>query len=122
MSNKLHTLTTNQILDDPRSVGLPTFDEFVKNPEILLGKEDEILQRVDVGTQNDRGNTKKITYEIYGYQCKTLHEVERVARNMGINLREIEYIPVKERGSAGKYEFKVIFMSKQDYDKRKAWR
>lgn len=98
--------------------GFPTFDEFVKNPEILLGREDDRLTEVDKGSTNLNRVAKKYIYEIEGHKCKTLHEVERVAKNMGINMKELDYRPVVHPNTSGSYDLKVTFISKSDMDKR----
>lgn len=113
--------TFDDVMEDPTKFGLPTFDEFAKNPDLLFGKEDERLTEVERGSTNLNRVVKRYIYEIEGYRCKTLQEVERVARSMGINLRELDYQPQMEPNTSGKFDIKVKFVSKADRQKRQNW-
>ena len=118
---KLGDANLEDVMEDPKSFGLPSFDEFVKNPETLLGRDDERLQEVDRGSNNLNKVVRRQIYEIEGYRCKTLEEVERVAKNMGINLREMDYQPQVEPNTSGKFDIKVRFVSKAQRAKRQNW-
>lgn len=101
--------------------GFPSFDEYRKNPEKYIGRADASLQEVDRGsTQLDR-TVKRHIYEIEGYKCKTLEEVEKVAASMGINLKELDYRPSVQPNTSGGFDIKVRFLSKAERDKRKLW-
>ena len=124
MSDRLKQLadaTFDDVMEDPTKFGLPTFDEFAKNPDLLFGKEDERLAEVERGSTNLNRVVKRYVYEIEGYRCKSLQEVERVARSMGINLRELDYQPQMEPNTSGKFDIKVKFVSKADRQKRQNW-
>lgn len=124
MSEKLKALgesTFQEVMEDPKKFGLPTFDEFVKNPDTLFGREDERLQEVERGSTNLNRVVKRYIYEIEGYRCKSLEEVERVARSMGIDLREMDYQPQMETNTGGKFDIKVKFVSRSERQKRQNW-
>ncbi|NDD54407.1 hypothetical protein EBZ39_11125 [bacterium] len=124
MSDRLKQLsdaTFDDIMQDPTKFGMPTFDEFAKNPETLLGREDERLTEVERGSVILGKTVKRYIYEIEGYRCKTLQEVERVALSMGINLKELDYQPQMETNTSGKFDIKVKFVSKAERAKRQNW-
>jgi hypothetical protein len=118
---KLAEATFEDVMEDPKAFGMPTFDEFLKDQDTLYGKEDERLMEVDRGSSNLNRVVKRQVYEIEGYRCKTLEEVERVAKNMGINLREMDYQPQIEPNTSGKFDIKVKFVSKAQRAKRENW-
>lgn len=109
-------------LDDlAKSVGFPTFDEFRKNPEKYMGREDASLAEVERGSTNLNRTVSKHIYEIEGYKCRSLEEVEKVAKSMGINLKELDYRPQVQPNTSGKFDIKVKFVSKTEREKRKLW-
>lgn len=121
MSNKFKDVSLDDVYADPTKFGLPTFDEFVKKPELLLGRDDEAFSEVEKGSTNLNRLVNKHVYEIEGYKCKTLDEVEKVAKSMGINIRELDYRPQIVPNTSGKYSIKVTFVSKKEREKRKLW-
>ena len=61
---KLANATFDEVMADPKSFGMPTFDEFAKNPETLLGRDDERLQEVDRGSTQLNRVVRRQIYEI----------------------------------------------------------
>lgn len=112
---------TGEIFDRPEDFGMPTFDEFSKNREKYMGRDDDRLMEVERGSQSMRRNVSRHIYEIEGYRCRSLEEVERIAKEMGINLRELDYRPQVQQASAGKVDLLVRFVSKATREKRKNW-
>lgn len=111
---------TSEIFDDPTSFGMPTFDEFCRNRERYMGRDDDRLAEVDRGSRTmDRA--KRYVYELEGYRCRTLEEVERVALSQGIALRELDYRPEVQQAGAGQFDVVVRFVAKSTRDKRKLW-
>lgn len=106
---------------DPTKLGMPSFDEFAKNPEKYMGREDDRLSEADVGASQVKHLVKRHIYEIEGYRCKTLEEVERVARNQGIPIRELDYRPSMVQAGAGKYDIIVKFVPKEMAQVRNEW-
>lgn len=113
---------TGEIFDNPEDFGMPSFDEFCKNREKYMGREDDRLNEVERGSQTMRSNVARHVYELEGYRCKSLEEVERVAREMGINLRELDYRPQVQQAGAGKFDLLVRFVSKSTRQKRNNWK
>lgn len=112
----------DEVFENPEYYGLPTFDDFVKNQDKYLGREDEALEQVDRGSKNLEKHVQRHIYEIEGYRCKSLEEVERVAKAQGISLSELDYRPQVMPVGAGKCDLLVKFVSKSERDKRNAWK
>jgi hypothetical protein len=107
----------DDILEKPSRFGLPTFEEFKKNPEKYLGRDDEALASVDEAGFMLKNILKRVKFEIEGYRCKTLEEVERVAKNQGIPLKELDYYAQLVPQGGGNCDVVVKFMSKSDLQK-----
>ena len=77
-----------------KKAGFPSFDEFSRNVEKYMGRDDDRLAEVDRGhTDGLKKVVKRQIYEIEGFRCKTLEEVERIAKDRGIPLKELDYRP-----------------------------
>ena len=109
------------VLNNPSKYGLPTFDEFCKKPELLLGRDDEQLGSVDGGSKFVKEISKHV-YFLEGYKCENLEEVERMAGNMGYAIRDLDWIPELRHGSNGKYINEIRFFHKSNMNRRKDWR
>lgn len=104
---------------DPHSFGAPTFEEFKRNRAKYLGKRDDTLSSIDKGTQLLSQYVKRHQYEIAGYRCKTLEEVERIASDYNIPLREFTAECIPQGG--GKCDFLVKFVSGDERKRRANW-
>lgn len=113
MDSRFKEVKIEDIIADPNKFGAPTFEQFCKNPERFRGRPDDILSSADRGSSIISSVQKQI-YEIEGVRCKTLEEVERVAGDMGISLKELDYraelIPLPGQNS----EILVRFVSKRE--------
>lgn len=118
---KLKELDAQYLFDNPEEFGLPTFEQFRRNPEKYIGREDERLEEVDRGGEQIRNVVQRHIYEIEGYRCKSLEEVERVASQQGIPLRELDYRPEVVPTSAGKCDLLVRFVNKNTRARRREW-
>lgn len=111
------------IASNPGAFGAPTFEEFKRNRTKYLGAEDHALASVDKGSHNLRGVLEsRYEYEIEGFKCKTLEEVERIAADYGIPLRELDYRPQVIPQGGGRAKLLVKFVSKEDVAKRESWK
>lgn len=95
------------------SVGFPTFDEFKKNPDKYRSRKDEVLASADHGSIDLRSLVRTHKYEIEGYRCDNLETVERVAKDEGIDLGQLEMKPEIIPIGAGKCDILVRFVKKQ---------
>lgn len=111
----------SEVLENPHAFGMPSFEEFAQNPEKYMGRDDDKFSQADAGSQALGKHVQRHIYEIEGYRCKNLEEVERVARSQGIPLRELDYQPEVIPTGAGKCNLLVKFVSKTDREKRKLW-
>ncbi len=114
--------STAEIFDNPEDFGMPTFDEFCRNREKYMGRDDDRLTEVERGSVTMRNSVKRHVYELEGYRCHSLEEVERVALNQGIQLRELDYRPQVVQAGAGKFDLIVKFVSKSVRENRNKWR
>jgi hypothetical protein len=106
--------------EELRAMGAPTFQEFKKNRERWVGRPDDKLAEVDKGGKINR-TTQKHIYEIEGFRCKSLEEVERVARSQGIPIKDLDYKPEVMPNAGHKHDLLVKFMPKSERDRRKDW-
>ena len=112
----------DDVTDFLKKVGFPSFDEFSRNVEKYMGRDDDRLSEVDRGhTDAIKTVVKRQVYEIEGYKCKTLEEVERIAKDRGIPLRELDYRPQLIPLGAGKADVLVRFVSKAKRETRGEW-
>ena len=111
-----------ELAENPEKYGAPTFEEFQRNQGKYMGRDDDVMSSVSEGGHNIRGITKKHVYEIEGYTCKSLEEVERVASSQGIPLRELDYRPILIPDSGLKCDIRVKFMRRNEIEKRGEWK
>lgn len=119
---KIEDATWDEFSADPERFGFPSLERWSKEREKFMGKDDEILASADHGSDLLRRTVHRHVYEIEGYRCKNLEEVERIARAQGINLRALDYRPQLVQAGAGKYDVIVRFVSKMDRAKRSEWK
>lgn len=112
---------TGEMFDNPEDFGLPTFEEFARNREKYMGREDDRLCEVERGSQTMRNRVSRHVYELEGYRCRSLEEVERIAKEQGIPLKELDYRPQVVGAGAGKFDLIVRFISKSQREKRNKW-
>lgn len=98
-----------------------SINDFARNREKYLGKEDEALGWVDKGSQILGRHVQRHVYEIEGFRCKSLEEVERVAKNQGIPLKALDYKPEIIPQGGGKCDILVKFVPKHIRERRAAW-
>lgn len=113
-------LSQEAILENPKDFGLPTFEEFRRSPDKWLGSWEDTFDSAYKSSQDKflRSHIQRHIYEIEGYKCKTLEEVEKVARSQGIDLRSLDYRPEMIPQGGGKWDVKVVFVSKNQRDRR----
>lgn len=121
MSKDISTATFDELMADPAAYGLPTFDQFAKNPNLFIDRDDERFIEVDRGSKNLDRHVQRHIYEIEGYRCGTLEEVERIANAQGIPLRELDYRPQVIPQGGGKCDLLVKFVSGPQRARRKLW-
>ena len=121
VSAKMENVTFEEFSSNPEAYGFPSFERYQKERDKFVGHEEEILASADKGSTNLSRTVSRHVYEIEGYRCKNLEEVERIAKSQGIDLRALDYRPELIQAGAGKFDIIVKFISKNDREKRKAW-
>lgn len=117
---RIHSADGNDLLENPTYYGLPTFDEFKNNYEKYMGRDDELFEQADKGSHLLKGVVQKHRFEICGFRCKTLEEVERIASSQGIPLKALDFRPILIPQGGGKADILVKFVTKDDWEKRNA--
>lgn len=115
-------MQTDDVFDDPKKFGMPTFEEFKKNREKYLAPYDDVMRQVDRGSTHLSKITKKYFYEFEGCRCRSLEEVERIARDHGVSLQELGYTAEIMPIGGGKCDILVKFISKAERERRDRWR
>lgn len=111
--NPFLNATLEEITLDPAKFGAPTFDEFVRNRERYIGRQDDLAIQVDKGSFMFK---KDIDYRYYieGYRCDSLESVESTANSMGLNWGQMEISPEWREGISGRTEMHVHFHKKRE--------
>ncbi len=106
------------LIRNPSKFGAPTFEDFKRNRSKYLGHEEDTLRSADIGSIVFKKGLKKYRYELEGYRCQSLEEVERVAKSQGIALSDLDYRPEFIPLGGGQAEMLVKFISKHERQKR----
>lgn len=114
-------ITMDDIVADPTKFGAPTYESFKKDPTKFLGKPDQVLATVDKGSENLKRIISKYIYEVEGYRCHTLAEVERVAGSQGIEMKDLDYQPEVIPLGGGRANLLIRFISKKTKQRRSEW-
>ena len=101
--------------------GVPSFSEFAENPEKFRVREDWRFAAIDGAGTELKHLLKKAVYEIEGYRCKSLEEVERVAASQGIPIKSLDYRPELIPLGGGKYNVLIKFIPQETRIKRQQW-
>ena len=114
-----------EIEENPHAFGLPTFDEYSKRrdhyQEKFYGRADDVLSWADGGSKLLGRNVKRHIYEIEGYRCRTLEELQRVALSMGYTESDLDMRPELIPLGGGFCDIKVRFVSKASANRRGSW-
>ena len=110
--SELSDASLEDILNNPHKYGVPTFEEFQKNPDAYRTSKTFQLDSASNGSILLNSLIKSQTYELDGYKCKSLEEVEKVALNQGIRLDDLIMEPELEKDTAGKLICRVKFTTK----------
>lgn len=111
---------TNDLMANPEKYGAPTFEQFKARRDHYKKNHNTSFGNIERGGEIANRFTKKQIYEINGYRCKTLEEVEKVALSMGLNLQTLsnnyqaQFLPL----GGGQAEVLVKFMTPEDRQRR----
>lgn len=102
--------TVEDLLSNPRRFGFPTFAEFSQNPDKYRYTLSERLGQIDQSTKVFKNLVQKQRYRLGRHVVKTLEEIERIAKEEGIDLMRCKLAPVVERHAGGKVDIEVEFV------------
>jgi hypothetical protein len=117
----------DQLYKNPNKFGFPTFEQYAKNPERYIsqfrGRETESLDVVANGSSlaGLRKSTQDVVYKIFQYETRKLEEVERIARENGIDLRKLKFKAIIQNMGGHRGQIVVRFMSQDEYERRETW-
>lgn len=105
--------TTQDIMENPEKFGAPTLEQFIQRRNFYQKQYDSVFGRIDLGGKISNRYTDKQLFEIDGYRCKSLEEVERIARSEGIDLDAVakNYTAEFQPLGGGKATVLIRFMS-----------
>ena len=105
--------TTQDIMENPEQFGAPTLEQFRKRRDFYQKHSNTVFDRIDKGGKISNRFTKKQKFEIDGYRCNTLEEVEHVAKNEGIDLDAVakNYTAEFQPLGGGQADVLIRFMS-----------
>jgi len=113
--------TFEDLIESPEKFGAPSFAQFKRNKDFWMGRDDDVLTQVDKGSRLINKGLKKYRFEIEGYRCKSLEELESVILNMGLRLKDMEYKPEYVPLGGGEAEILVRFVSKDERSRREKY-
>lgn len=120
--DRFKEIDINEIYENPKNFGMPTFEEFKKSPERWLGRDDAALSQVSEGGLEVKNQYRRQRYEIEGYTCDSLEQVEKIANSQGIPLKELDYRPQMIPQGGGNWDILVKFVSKNERKRRESIR
>lgn len=112
--------TTADLMDNPNKFGAPTFQQFKDRRSFYQKNHNTSFGNIEKGGEISNRFTKKQKYELGGYRCNSLEEVERVALNMGLDMKTLSdnyqaiFLPL----GGGQADVLVKFMTPEDRQKR----
>lgn len=106
------------IQENPHKYGVPTFEEFAKNPQKYSPHitEEEHLAVIDNGGQNLKRYTKTKIFQVLGQTFKSLERAQDFCRDHGIAIKDWKVVTYNTGGQVG--EERVIIMSPEEFNRR----
>lgn len=83
----------DKVMADPKKYGMPTFAEFAKNPAQWKLAKDHLFSAISNGSKTMSQFIEDQEYEFMGYKSKSLEEMERIVKNEGYELHDLEMKP-----------------------------
>ena len=102
--------TLEDLINDPKKYGVPSFMEFCQNPQKL---NIDNLAIVDQSSSQLRRIMKGQTYKVLGIECKTLEKAEELAKDLGHDIRTMDFKPEIENLGGQWCNIIVNFVPKQ---------
>lgn len=107
--------TMDDLMANPKAFGLPSFDDFKRNPQLYRRKSDDSMAILDRGPTKFRGDLQKVKYKINGVECGSQEMAETAILDAGYTLEDLE---IGREGSQSrlKYEMRMIPQGAGKYD------
>jgi hypothetical protein len=99
--------TIEEIMENPKKYGAPTLEEFIRDREKNKVTVDSKLGMIDQSTKILKNKLIKQTYFFRGIFCDKLEEVEYIAINEGIDLKQCTISPQIVPQLGGKFSILV---------------
>lgn len=99
------------LMDDPHRFGLPTLEEYMKNPSRWKIKEDEVVDGIDAGDRN-LGCTQE--YYVEQYKMDSLEHATQTMRNMAGSVKAFKYDPQVIPAQQG-IKLRITFRLKEEH-------
>jgi hypothetical protein len=106
--------TMQDLMDNPKAYGLPTFDEYCKDPDTYRVGFKRLMTELELGPQSYRGQTREIHYWVGINRCKTPERAMDIMLDMGWDPRRIDPKIDTTTTTAGKLVFNVRFYQKPE--------
>lgn len=123
MSRRIEATTTmNDLQANPKAYGLPTFEEFQKNPDLWRAKKDASFSALDAGFASSKMQNilKKAKFKIHGKSVPSLEYAERAIMDYGYTIEDLKLTDGQKSKlkfemnmipqGAGKYDVEVNFL------------
>lgn len=107
------TLSLDDILDNPKKFGIPTFEDFAKSPEKYRTSLEHLFESVDRGSSALNRLIIKHEYLILGHRADSLEQVQRIMTEEGYTLDQLTIQPELHKETAGKLKVVVSFIPKE---------
>lgn len=102
--------TIQDLIENPRRYGLPTYAEYSFNPDKW---KIDIMAIIDSSSKQLRKIMKKQKYKVCGVPCKTLEQAETLAIEMGHDIRLMNFKPEVQNIGGQWCEIEVSFEPKE---------
>lgn len=80
--------TVEDLLEDPRKYGAPTFEDFRKGKYLKPQSEDDKMGLLDNGPNRIRKQIRKMKWIVNGFLCETAEDAEKVGASENIDMRK----------------------------------
>lgn len=103
----------DDLLRDPKKYGLPTFDEYCKNPDAYRNSVERLMKEVEQGLSGFQGGLGDRTYFVSHYKCNSITKAMEIMRELGWDPKRLDMKIDPDKGTAGRVNFKVTFYQKE---------
>lgn len=118
MSRRIEATTSMDDLQaDPKAYGLPTYEEFSKNPHFWRERKDRSMSALDAGftASKLKNMMSKMKFKIHGKSVPSIEYAERAILDNGYTLEDFE-LGKSGKDSKLKYEMNMIPQGAGKYD------